>query len=185
MEDKQIVELFWQRDENAISETASKYGKYLKRVSYRVLLNDEDAEECVNDTYNDAWNTIPPHRPDNLATFLGKIARRISIDNWRKRNADKRGGGELTLALDELEECVSGKESVEDDVIRRELIERINKFLYSLPKMERRIFICRYWHMESIAELSKRFGYTESKISSILFRIRNKLRTILEKEEYK
>ena len=112
MEDNRIVDLYWQRNESAISETATKYGKYLHSISYQILLNTEDAEECVNDTYNDAWQSMPPHRPSILSTFLGKITRRISIDLWRKYSAEKCGGGEVALALDELEECVSGTGSV-------------------------------------------------------------------------
>lgn len=104
MEDNRIVDLYWHRNEKAITETATKYGKYLHSISYHILLNDEDAEECVNDTYNDAWQSMPPHRPSILSTFLGKITRRISIDLWRKQSADKRGGGEMALALDELDE---------------------------------------------------------------------------------
>ena len=113
MEDNLIVDLYWQRNENAITETASKYGKYLYSISYRILLNAEEADECINDTYNDAWMSIPPHRPSILSTFLGKITRRISIDLWRKNNANKRGGGEIPFALEELEECISGKDNIE------------------------------------------------------------------------
>ena len=116
MEDHRIVDLYWQRNERAISETAAKYGKYLQSISYQILRNTEDAEECVNDTYNDAWQSMPPHRPSILSTFLGKITRRISIDRWRKNSAEKRGGGEMALALDELEECVAGTGDVEAEV---------------------------------------------------------------------
>ena len=121
MEDNRIIDLYWQRNEDAISETASKYGKYLHSIAYQVLSNTQDAEECVNDTYIDAWNTMPPHRPSILSTFLGKITRRISIDLWRKYSAEKRGGGEVALALDELEDCVSGNGSVEEESEHREL----------------------------------------------------------------
>jgi len=184
MDDNHIVDLYWQRDERAINETEIKYGKYLHSISRSILLNDDDAKECVNDTYNDAWQSMPPHHPAILSTFLGKIIRRISIDLWRKRNADKRGGGELSIVLDELQECVSGKDDVETEIERQELKKKINDFILSLPVPDRQIFMCRYWYMNSVSEIAKQFGYSESKIKSMLYRIRNKLRKMLEMEGY-
>jgi len=184
MEDNRIVDLYWQRDEKAILETAAKYGNYLHSISYQILLNAEDAEECVNDTYNDAWQSMPPHRPSILSTFLGKITRRISIDLWRKHHADKRGRGVITLALDELEECVSGSGDVEDEVVRLELQRKMNAFLIALPRTERQVFICRYWYMDSVSDIARQFGCSESRVKSMLFRTRKKLRTMLEKEGF-
>lgn len=184
MEDKCIVDLYWERNENAIFETAAKYGRYLHSISYQILLNDEDAEECVNDTYNDAWLSIPPHRPSILSTFLGKITRRISIDLWRKKGAEKRGGGTIALALDELGECVSGTGGVESESEQFELQKKMNNFLISLPLMERQVFMCRYWYMDSLSDIAKQFACSESKIKSMLYRTRNRLRTLLEKEGY-
>lgn len=184
MEDNRIVELFWQRNERAISETALKYEKYLHSISYQILTDTEDAEECVNDTYNDAWQSMPPHRPFVLSTFLGKITRRISIDRWRMKNAIKRGGGELPLVLDELEECVSGVDNVEKEIERREVQELLNSFLETLPVTERRVFLCRYWYMDSVQSLAEQFGFSQSKVTSMLYRTRAKLRTVLEKEGY-
>ena len=184
MEDEKIVELFWNRSENAIFETANKYGGYLNTISYNILSDSEDAKECVNDTYHDAWNAMPPHRPSILSTFLGKITRRVSIDRWRKRNAEKRGGGEILLALEELNECVSGSGSVEDEIERRELIGLFNEFLNTLSATERRVFLCRYWYMDSIRSIAQQFGFSESKVTSMLHRTRIKLRTVLEKEGY-
>jgi RNA polymerase sigma-70 factor (ECF subfamily) len=184
MEDNRIVDLYWQRNENAVSETAEKYGKYLHSISYQILQNSEDAEECVNDTYNDAWKSMPPHRPSILSTFLGKITRRISIDLWRKYNAEKRGGGAAALALDELEECVSGTEDVMTEVERLELERKLNDFLLALPQTERQVFMCRYWYVDSVFDIAKQFSFSESKIKSMLYRTRNKLRTMLEKEGY-
>lgn len=184
MDDRSIVALYWQRNERAIEETVTKYGKYLYSISYQILLNEEDAEECVNDTYNDAWQAMPPHRPSILSTFLGKITRRISIDLWRKHNAEKRGGGEIALVLDELEECVSGNNDVESEIERQELQKKINVFLMGLPRRECHVFICRYWYMNSISDIAKQFNYSESKIKSMLFRTRDKLRIMLEKEGY-
>lgn len=184
MDDKKIVDLYWNRDENAIKETALKFGKYLHSISYHILLNYEDAEECVNDAYNDAWNSIPPHRPSILSTFLGKITRRISIDLWRKHSAGKRGGGEMTIILDELEECVSGKDDVETEIERRELQKKLNVFLMNLPAVECKVFIRRYWYMNSVSDIAEWSGYSESKVKSMLFRTRTKLRKMLEKEGY-
>jgi len=184
MEDNRIVDLYWQRNESAINETATKYGKYLHSITFHILSNDEDAEECVNDTYNDAWQSMPPHRPSILSTFLGKITRRISIDLWRKHSADKRGGGEVALALDELDECVSGNSNVENEIERQELQQKFNAFLMGLPRLERQVFMCRYWYMDSVSDIAKQFDYSESKVKSMLYRTRNKLRTMLEKEGY-
>lgn len=184
MEDNRIVDLYWQRNESAINETATKYGKYLHSIAYQIIMNAEDAEECVNDTYNDAWQSMPPHRPLILSTFLGKITRRISIDLWRKYSADKRGGGEMTFALEELEDCVSGNDDVETEIERQELQQKLNAFLIGLSKIERQVFLCRYWYMNSISDIAKQFGYSESKVKSMLYRIRNKLRTMLKKEGY-
>ncbi len=184
MDDDRIIELYWKRSENAISETATKYGSYLNSISYNILVNREDAQECVNDTYHDAWNSMPPHRPSILSTFLGKITRRISIVRWRRLNAEKRGGGELTLALDELEDCVSGSGSVEDEIKRRELAKLFNDFLNTLPVTERRVFLCRYWYMDSIQSIAQQFGFSQSKVASMLNRTRGKLRAQLVKEGY-
>lgn len=184
MDDKSIVALYWSRSETAITETASKYGNYLASISSNILDNREDVQECVNDTYKDAWNSIPPHRPSVLSTFLGKITRRISIDCWRKRNAEKRGGGELPLVLDELEDCISGSGSIEDEIERQELITLFNRFLNSLPVTERRVFLCRYWYMDSIQSIARQFGFSQSKVTSSLHRTRAKLRALLEKEGY-
>ncbi len=184
MEDNRIVELFWERSESAITETALKYEKYLHGISYQILTDTEDAKECVNDTYNDAWQSMPPHRPLVLSTFLGKITRRISIDRWRMKNAKKRGGGQIILVLDELEECVSGFGSVESEVERRVLAELLNLFLDNLSVAERRVFLCRYWYMKSIQDIAKQFGFSQSKVTSMLHRTRGKLKTMLEKEGY-
>ena len=184
MEDARIIDLYWQRDESAISETAAKYGKYLHSISYGILRNEEDAEECVSDTYAGAWQAMPPHRPSVLSAFLGKITRRISISLWRKRSAEKRGGGETALALDELEECVSGEGDAESEAERRELREKLNAFLRALPPTERQVFMRRYWYMDPVADIAGRFACSESRIRSMLYRTRKKLRAMLEEEGY-
>lgn len=184
MDDKRIVELYFERSEQAISETASKYGNYCYSIAYNILDNTEDAEESVNDTYVDAWNSIPPHRPSILATFLGKITRRISIDRWRKDHAEKRGGGEMPLVLEELQECVADDSSVEQEVEKRRLSAIINTFVLSLPETEQMVFLCRYWYMDSVDSICKQFGFSESKVKSMLHRTREKLRTTLRKEGF-
>lgn len=184
MDDKGIVRLYFERNEQAIDETSKKYGKYCFSIANNILSNREDAEESVNDTYLDAWNSIPPHRPNSLSLFLGKITRRISIDLYRRKNAQKRGGGELALVLDELYQCIADEADVEKEFEKMHLSEVINEFVKYLPRSEQKVFICRYWYMDSIQSISKRFGYSESKVRSMLFRTREKLRETLRKEGY-
>lgn len=182
MEDCQIVSLYWERNEQAIQATAAKYGRYCYAISYNIISNREDAEECVNDTYMTAWEIIPPHRPSVLATFLGKITRRISLNKWRDQNRGKRGGGEVPLALDELSECVPSADTTERSVELRALTQAINCFLDTLPEVERDVFVCRYWFLASVAEIGSKFGISDSKAKSMLFRTRGKLRHYLMKE---
>lgn len=184
MDDKEIVALYFQRSEKAIEETASKYGKYCYSIAHNILSSHEDAEESVNDTYMDAWNSIPPHRPNLLSVFLGKITRRIAIDRWRRSGAQKRGGGEIPLVLEELKDCIADDQDVEQIVERRQLAAQINAFVRSLPTSERKVFLCRYWYMDSISDIARRFGFSESKVKSMLFRTREKLRDELKKEGY-
>ncbi len=182
MDDKSIVELYWQRSETALSETSKKYGKYCYSIAHDILNNNEDAEESVNDTYNEAWNSMPPHHPSVLSTFLGKIVRRISIDKFRYKNAEKRGGGEMPLILDELLDCVESGESVESEYEKKRLSEVIGSFVRALPETEQKVFLCRYWHMDSVKVVCRRFGFSESKVKSMLYRTREKLRDVLTKE---
>ena len=184
MDDELIVRLYWDRSESAISETDRKYGAYCNSIAYGILQNKEDAEESVSDTYMDAWNSMPPHHPSILATFLGKITRRISIDRWRSKTRLKRGGGEIDLALEELEQCIAGGQSPEQEIEQKKLAQAINDFLDELPVQERRVFLARYWYMDSIREIAAHFKFSQSKVLSMLFRTRNKLRQHLEKEGY-
>lgn len=183
MDDQAIVELYWTRSERALAETDAKYGAYCYSIAYNILTNREDAEESVSDAYLAAWSTIPPKRPVRLSTFLGKLTRRISIDRWRKRTADKRGGGETDLVLEELENCIAGNQNVESAYIRKELAAVINRFLDSLTQTERNVFLCRYWYLDSVADIASYFGFSQSKVASMLHRMRKKLRVQLEKEE--
>lgn len=182
MEDARIVDLYWARSETAIDETSAKYGKYCYAIAHNILANAEDADESVNDTYLAAWNSIPPQRPSVLSSFLGKITRRISIDKWRTRNAEKRGGGEIILALDELSDCVPSSRNVEQEVEAALLGKLIDNFVMSLPITERRVFICRYWYLDPIASICQQFGFSQSKVKVMLHRTRNSLRYYLEKE---
>ena len=184
MDDKSIVDLYFSRNEDAISQTDKKYGRYCYSIAYNILTNREDAEESVSDTYMTAWSAIPPRRPSVLSTFLGKITRHISIDRWRERSATKRGGGEIILALEELEDCVAGMQNVEMDYERKEIVKAYVKFLDTLPITERRVFLCRYWYVESIETIADKFGYSQSKVKTMLHRTRAKLRKQLAKEGF-
>ncbi len=179
MEDKDIVNLYLQRNKSAIKETALKYGNYCKAIAKNILGNNEDAEECVNDTYLHTWNSIPPHEPKILSTYLGKITRHLSFDKFRYNNADKRGGGEIVLVLEELAELVSGSESVENELNKQQLIKEINIFLNSLSKENCDIFLCRYWYAMPITDIAKRFKITENNVSVTLNRTRKKLKDYL------
>ena len=182
MEDHAIIELYWERSEDAISKTAAKYGGYCYTIAYNILSNNEDAEESVNDTWLAAWNTMPPRRPKLLAAFLGKMTRYISLDRWKNRTARKRGGGEVPLVIEELEECISGEDSVEKEYLQKEFAKSLNQFVENLPDVERKVFLCRYWYMDSIETIAERFGFSESKVASMLHRTRGKLRKMLEQE---
>ena len=182
MNDTEIVNLYWKREERAIEETAKKYGAYCYAIAYNILSNHEDSEESVNDTYIETWNAIPPHRPMVLSSFLGKITRRLAIDKWRSDHAQKRGGGELTCVLDELTECIAYEDSAERHLEKQMLAQAINDFLATLNETERKIFVCRYFYVNSVETVCKRFGYSESKVKSVLFRVRERLRVYLQKE---
>ena len=182
MKDNQIIQLYFDRSEDAISQTAVKYGKYCHAIAYNILHNFEDSEECVNDTYWKAWGTIPPRRPKRLAAFLGKITRNLSLDMYRHYTADKRGNGELAIALDELDECVSSLGSMDNHADEMVLVNTLNRFLASLSAEHRNIFMRRYWYMSSIKEIATDYKLSESKVKMSLLRSRNRLKAVLEKE---
>lgn len=182
MEDVEIVELYWQRSENAITETANKYGKYCGCIARNILHNAEDAEECVNDTYMKAWNAIPPKRPERLSTFLGKITRNLAINSYERLTAEKRGGGQLEFALDELSECIPSSDRVENMLENEALAEALNRFLSEQKKELRVVFMRRYWYLCKINEIASDLGYSESKVKMMLLRSRNDLKRLLEKE---
>ena len=184
MDDAQIVQLLLNRDERAIPETAKKYGKYCTSIALHIIGNWEDAEECVNDAYLDAWNSIPPHRPKMLPTFLGKIIRNLSINKYKHNMAEKRGDGELPAVLDELTDCVSENDDVEQVYEYQELVAEINRFLGTLPSEKRSIFVCRYWYSDSISDIASRFKMTYAGVSMTLSRIRTELHNYLTERGY-
>jgi len=180
MEDSEIIRLYFERDEGAIEATAQKYGAYCETIAVNILENREDAEECVNDAYLKTWNTIPPKRPAVLRTFLGKIVRNTAFDRYRRKNAGKRGAGEVSAVLEELEECVSGGTEPECELNRKELQAALNAFLETLPKEKCAMFVRRYWYSEPVAEIAKRYGMRENAVSVTLNRLRKSLREYLE-----
>ncbi|MCR4646711.1 MAG: sigma-70 family RNA polymerase sigma factor [Oscillospiraceae bacterium] len=184
MDDTAIVQLYWDRNENAIAETSAKYGHYCTSIAMHILQDHEDAEECVNDTYLNAWNAIPPHRPALLSTFLGKIVRNLSFNRYKAKHSRKRGGYEIPLILDELSEIVSDRETVEDQIDRNELIGEINAFLAALSAEKRYLFIRRYWYADAVADIAKSCGKTENAVSVELGRLRGKLRSRLTERGY-
>ena len=183
MEDAEIIALYWDRDQRAVEATEQKYRHYCKTIALNILGCDEDAEECVNDTWLGAWEAIPPARPDILSAFLGKITRNIALNRVRERDRLKRGGGAEMLPFDELGECIDdGDSGPEEQAEAGELTELINRFLAGLPEERRRVFVCRYWYGDSVADIAKRFGAGEGKIKMQLMRLRNELKKMLEKE---
>lgn len=184
MEDQKIVELYLNRDEKAIYETQVKYGNYCYAIAYNILHNNEDCQECVSDTYLKTWESIPPHIPEILSTYLGKITRRLSIDYYRKDKTLKRGGNEFKVSLDEIDECVASNSSIKEELDKEYLAESINSFLSKLKKEDRMIFVCRYFYFDSINDISSRFNYSESKVKMALKRTRDKLKDYLIEEGY-
>ncbi len=179
MEDREIVQLYWDRNEDAIPQTMPKYGNYCSAVAKNILGDPLDAEECVNDAYMAAWNSIPPHRPERLATYVGKLVRNLAINRREKNLAAKRGGGEIALILDELSECVAARDSVEETVGMNEVTEAINAFLATLPARRRQIFVRRYWYSDSIAAIAERYEMGTGAVSMVLARVRKALQGYL------
>lgn len=179
MDDTGIIQLYWDRNDQAIKVTSDKYGHYCKAIARNILNNEEDAEECVNDTYLNAWNSMPPHWPEQLATFLGKITRNLSFNKYKHNHTEKRGGDEITLVLDELVDCISDIDDVEQVIDRQELIKTINSFVKSLPVSKRNIFVRRYWYVDSVAEIAHDNGMLQGTVSKTLERTRKQLKVYL------
>ena len=181
MEDREIVELYFQRSEDAIAETDKKYRSYCYSISKGILDNDEDVKETVNDTYLKAWNTIPPNNPPRLSTYLGMICRQLSLNRYKEKSRKKRGGGVVELALDELAYCIPSHREGEI-VDRMHLASLLNAFLEELPKKTRMIFIRRYWYMDTVGQIASAFHMSESGVKLTLYRARQRLKNYLKKE---
>lgn len=179
MDDNKIIELYFARNEDAISETSYKYGHYCHAIAINILASEEDSQECLNDTYLQAWQSIPPARPVSLRAFLGKITRNLALNLLEKKNAQKRGGGEVTLILGELSDCAGSLDSFTDEFA---LSEIINKFLGTLSAQSRNFFVSRYFYARSLKEIARMYSMSENKVTVSLFRTREKLRKALTKE---
>lgn len=182
MQDQQIVTLYWQRSEEAIRCSADKYGPYCRTVARNFLPDPRDQEECVSETWIRAWNAMPPHRPNRLRLFLGKLTRCAACDALRAGTAQKRGGGAYTAALEELEECVPAAGSADQAALDRELEELVNRFLRGLPERECSVFLRRYWYVEPLETIAARYGMKVNTVKTSLRRTRERLRAYLEKE---
>ncbi len=182
MDEKQIIDLYFARSEQAIAETDIKYGKYCRQLAYNILCNHQDSEECVNDTYLKTWNVIPPKRPNPLKVFLDKITRNLALDRWDWNHAAKRGGSEMAASLDELHSCIPAPKGTEEIIENKELIRVLNQFLEDLPAENRKVFLRRYWNLSPIKEIASYYGLSESKVKMLLMRTRNALKNYLEQE---
>ena len=181
MEVAAIIALYWARDQQAIAETEEKYGPFCRQVAWNILTVREDMEECVNDTYHQAWITMPPQRPGSLRAYLGRIVRNLALDLWRRNHAQKRGSG-MEQLLSELEDCVPARQTVEQAVEVRELSELISRWLKGLPPREAALFVRRYWNGESLTALAAQAGEPANRLSQRLLRLRKSLRKTLEQE---
>lgn len=180
MDDTGIIDLFWARDERALAETERKYGAYCRSVSYQIVKNRQDAEECVNDAWIRAWNAIPPQRPFALGAFLTKIVRNVSLSHYRKARTQRRGGGQLPLILEELQDLYA--DGPERLLEAAELSRALDRFLRQLPQKDCCIFMRRYWYMDTLEDIARRYHIALGSVKSSLFRTRKKLREYLEQE---
>lgn len=183
MDDEKIIELYFARSEQAVKETANKYGRYLNTVAHNILNTKEDCEECINDTYMRVWQKIPPERPKMFSAFLAKITRNLAINRYKSLNAKKRGSGQVPLVLDELSQCVADTSDTQNHIEDAALTEAINSFLAQIDEETRKIFMRRYWYMSTVKEIAQDFDLSESKVKMTLMRTRNKLKQFLLKED--
>ena len=182
MEDQQIIKLFWDREEQAVNETAHKYSAYCYAIAFNVLSVKEDAGECVNDTLQKAWDSIPPNRPDNLKAWLGKVCRNVALNLWQKNHAKKRNQG-MDLLLSELEDCIPSSNTVEKEIENSEISMCINRWLQTLPREDRILFVRRYWFGDAVKDLANTRGISPKTIAQKLLRLRKGLKAALEKED--
>ncbi|MBR5372843.1 MAG: sigma-70 family RNA polymerase sigma factor [Oscillospiraceae bacterium] len=183
MDDASIIALYFARDEHAIRETADRFGPACMTNAMRILGCREEAEECVNDTYFELWRTIPPQRPEHLTAFILTIVRHLAMNRIKHKQAKKRGGGSVQLALEELDNILPAEDDVQGQTEKNLTAEAINRFLATLPKDQRIIFLRRYWHFQSAKEIASALGLTESNVRVTLMRLRTKLKEYLEKED--
>lgn len=184
MDDEKIVSLYWDRNEQAIAVSSEKYGRYCTHIAHNILFSKRDEEECVNDTWLNAWNSMPPHKPSLLSVYFGKITRNLSLDRYRNQHREKCGGNTMDLVLDELAEIVSGNEDPEGAVLEDELKNTIGDFLASQPDVKRFMFIRRYWYADSVSEIAERFKMSENNVSVSLNRMRKALGEHLQRKGY-
>ncbi len=178
-DDAKIIKLFWNRDEKALAEVSKAYGRFCSSIAGNILDNEQDVEECVNDAYLATWNTIPPQKPAFLAPFLGRITRNLAINRYKKNHAEKRGGGSSELILEELQEVIPGGISADSELIRKDMLEVINRFLSSLSPDKRKIFVRRYWYSDPISRIASATGLSENHIAVTLSRMRKTLHKLL------
>lgn len=183
MEDKEIVKLYLERDENAIAETDSKYGRLCRSMARNILTTEADAEECVNDTYLQAWNSIPPQQPKNFGAWLGRVVRNTALNLWKKNHRQKRYAG-MNLLFQELEDCLPSSADVESALTEKELTAALNRWLSSLGKQDRILFVRRYWYGESVKDLAAACGFTPKKLAKHMYTLRQNLKKFLVKEGY-
>lgn len=184
MEDAEIVDLYWARNEDAIAETKTKYGAYLTKVAYNILADQEDSQECVSDTYLAAWRSMPENRPKVLRTYLGKITRQVSIDLFRRRSRMKRYASEYAVSLEELGDSFTDGRTPETELDGKLLAEAVSCFLRNLPDDARNTFIGRYYFFDSLKDVARYCGMSESKCKSMLYRTRQSLKAYLQKEGF-
>lgn len=182
LDDGEIITLFFERSEKALSAVSRKYGSYCGAVVRSILKDPQDAEECLNDTWLKAWESIPPAKPNNLGGFLAKIAKNLSLNRYERMHTDKRGKGEIPLVLHELSECVADKSDVEKEFEQKQLTEAVNDFLRTLPRDKRDVFVLRYWYCLSVAEIAEKTGFGRGNVSVTLTRTRHKLAAYLKNE---
>ncbi len=183
MQDSQILDLYFARNEKAIEISRQKFGRYCHCVAHNILHNEQDSEECVNETWLRAWNVIPPQKPSKLKFYFAKITRNLSFDRYRKNTTLKRGANEMSLVLDELDNCIASHDTVAAHVDNELLAKLINSFVENLPKREREVFLLRYFYVLSTDEISAKLELSTANVYKILSRTRIKLKEKLESEE--
>jgi len=184
LEDGEIIALYWDRNQSAIQSSDEKYGKYCYTIAWNILRQKEDSEECINDTWLRAWNAMPPEKPLSLKFFLSSITRNLAFDIYKKMHRQKRGAGQIDIALEELAECISDNNNPENELMATELSKHINVFLKGLKDRDRNVFIRRYYFVESAAEIGKKYELSERNVLMILSRTRKKLKAFLSEEGY-